>query len=214
MSEKPAPPALTRVSRKMKLRIRSKWRSEGKQVTLEDNAGALAYVIWQLALGSTRNLHVERFEYENDEERAKVIGEYLTFLVHVADRMASDNMDDDERARFVTTLAQQTARQYQSNRELVSGRADYRGPYVELLNQRGAEYAATTFTDGEPGYQMMRNLGYNIQQVMGESQTNRWVIDQVMEIDAPGAVDQLRQSMNNLFATGDVTASEHPLDNI
>jgi hypothetical protein len=34
---------------------------------------------------------------------------------------------------------------------------------------------------------------------MGESQENRWVIDQVMDVDAPELIKQLTRIVKNLF---------------
>ena len=186
----------------MALRIRSKWRPSQQQVSLEDNSTALAYIIWQLALAAAKNLHVEDFEYDDDKQRVAVITEYLCFLVHVADRLAyyQLQLDDEQRQRYIVTLAQQTARHLQRNTEDIMGPDDYHTPYINLFNERSADYATTTFSDN-PGYDMLRYLGLKIQAVMGNSQTNRWVIDQVMEIDALNAVDELRKAYNNLFTT-------------
>ena len=40
---------------------------------------------------------VEDFDYESDEQRTAVIAEYLMFLVHVADRLAFEQMDAESR---------------------------------------------------------------------------------------------------------------------
>ncbi len=48
---------------------------------------------------------------------------------------------------------------------------------------------------------MLRALGAHIQDIMGSDQTNKWVIDQVMEIDGPYLCLQLSGSLNNLFAS-------------
>jgi hypothetical protein len=45
----------------------------------------------------------------------------------------------------------------------------------------------------------MRHLGYEIQQIMGESQENRWVIDQVMDRDGVEIDREIRRSLRNLF---------------
>jgi hypothetical protein len=45
----------------------------------------------------------------------------------------------------------------------------------------------------------MRHLGYEIQQIMGESQENRWVIDQVMDKDGIEIDREIRRSIANLF---------------
>ena len=45
----------------------------------------------------------------------------------------------------------------------------------------------------------MRHLGFEIQQLMGDSQTNRWVIDQVMDQDGPEVYKQIKRVFRNLF---------------
>ncbi len=197
----------------MTLRIRSKWRKKERQRTVGDNAVALAYVIWQIALGAAKNLHAERFDYEDDRQRIAVIGEYMAFLVHVADRMAYARMaDEDTRKHFMTRLATESARQVQRNQEHVLGPGEYGDAFIVLVNERAAEYAETSFSADVPGYGMLRALGTHVQSVMGSSQTNRWVIDQVMEIDAPGALRHLRQALSNLLdtAAGESTATLDP----
>ncbi len=188
----------------MKTRIRDKWRNRNRQGSLEDNATSLAYGIWQIALAAAKNLHIEDFDYESDEQRTAVIAEYLMFLVHVADRLAFAQMDQESRARFVTTLAQHTARHYQRNVADIVGHGDYRTGYIEKLNARAAEYAETPFTDGDPGYETRRCLGEKIQQLMGMTQTNRWVIQQVIDLDSPEAVKHLKTAMDNLFGTSNI----------
>jgi hypothetical protein len=183
----------------VKLRIRSKWNDPNRVVSLDDNATALAYAIWQVALGAARNLHAEDFAYTDDTQRLGVIGEYLAFGVHVADRLAHPHMDGDDRARFITTLGREAARHLQRNTEDIAGRGEYREPFIALLNERSAEYAGLPFNDDRPGYGLLRSFGGKVQKTMGDSQTNRWVIDQVMEIDAPNAVDHIRRAIANLF---------------
>ncbi len=101
----------------MKTRIRSKWqRNKGKPASLEDNATALAYIIWQLALAVAKNLHAEDFVYDSDDQRVAVIVEYLAFLVHVSDRFANESMDNEARERFIGSLGSGVARHLQRNK--------------------------------------------------------------------------------------------------
>ena len=97
-------------------------------------------------------------------------------------------------------LADLVARHYQTNVEGVSGSGDYRTSLLDLMNTRFEEYAKGKFEDGEPGYAARRLLGNMVQDIMGNSQTNRWVIQQVVDIDAPDAASQLRQSVSRLFS--------------
>lgn len=182
----------------MKLRIRDKWQNR-QDATLEERANVLAYNIWQLALAGAKNLHAEEFDYRSDEQRVGVIREYLAFLVHIADRLAYDRLDEEERVRFLTRLARDTARQLQRNQEEIMGCGDYKSPYLDLLNHRMAAYAEGSFRDGRPGYSLLRSFGEKVQAVMGADQINRWVIDQVMEIDALDAVEKMARSLDNLL---------------
>ena len=187
----------------MNMRIRSRWRATQKPATIEDNANALANAAWRIALDFAKKLHTEHFDYEDDTQRIAVIREYLAFLVHLADRLAYRTMDQDQRSRFVTTMGRETARYLQQNQTDIMGHGDYRGPYLEMLNARMVEYAETRFVaDGTPSYSARRYLGDRIQEIMGTSQTNRWIIDQVMEIDAEEVATHLKKAMGNLLGVG------------
>ncbi len=189
----------------MKTRIISKWRRDRtKPASLEDNATALAYVIWQIALAAAKNLHEQDFAYNSDEQRIGVIREYLIFLVHACDRLAHKDMNQALRTRFVTGLAHAVARHLQRNQAEIMGPGDYGGPFLALLNERAQEYAETAFPDDRPGFGALRYLGEKILDIMGSTQVNRWVMDQVMEIDGPEAFDHLRRAMTNLFGTAEV----------
>ncbi|MFT5115939.1 MAG: hypothetical protein ACI8P9_005298 [Parasphingorhabdus sp.] len=182
------------------MRIRSKWLKGTASVT--DNANALAYIIWQIALEQTKNLHREDFIYHDDTQRMNVLKEYLFLLVHIADRLTFQFFDTNARRDFVTTLAQSTARHLQRNLEDVWGHdQDYKNDYIANLNKRIEEYSELGFTAGEPSYSMLRTLGRHIQDLMGANQTNRWIIDHVMEIDAKTAIVELKKGLDNLLGT-------------
>ncbi len=186
----------------MKRRIRSKWRGgRTKPVSLEENAVALAYVIWQIALSTTKNLHAKDFVYDSDKQRISVIAEYLVFLVHVADRFAHAEMEDAARERFINVLAHSVAKHLQRNQADIMEPGDYRGPFIALLNERVSEYSQASFTDEGPGFEMLRCLGERILTVMGSSQVNRWVKDQVMTVDAPEAVENLKMALDDLLGS-------------
>ncbi|MEE1540559.1 MAG: hypothetical protein V1243_05610, partial [Arenicellales bacterium] len=67
------------------------------------------------------------------------------------------------------------------------------------------EYGGCSFEEQQPGHQMTRALGEKIQDIMGDSQTNRWVMEQVMGIDIPKAVQNLKQGLNNLLKSSNKT---------
>lgn len=190
----------------MALRIKSRWTEKAKlkpsDELLRENAQALAFIFWRLALDKAKTLHGEDFIYDTDEQRVKVIGEYLAMMLQVADRLAYHRLEDDARGEFVTTLARRLADHMQDNATDLFGPADYRGPFIDMLNRRSAGYAECGFSlDEGASYGFLHYLGSNVQKVMGsDHHANKWVIDQVMEIDGPEVVEKVSTALADLFS--------------
>ncbi len=187
----------------MAIRIKSTWHHSGRNrpaaKSLEDSAQALAFIAWRLALEGARELHREGFEYLSDKERVGVISEFVAFQIQVADRRAFDQLEDAGRRDFINALGQRLADHIQDNLVDIAGPGNYRKPFIDMLNERLGEYAGLSFGDGEPGFDFLRYFGSRVLSVMGDSQTNRWVMDQVMTVVAPKLVESLSASMDNLF---------------
>jgi len=190
----------------MAIRIKSKWhrseRNPGADKAVEDNARALAFIIWRLSLEHAKELHRQGFEYASDRERVAVLTEFCAFQLHVCDRLAYDTLGDEERGALIVTLGRRLADLMQENLEEIAGPGNYRAPFVAALNERLAGYARSTFVDGKPAFDALRCFGDGVLRAMGgPSQTNRWVLDQVMEISAPEVHEKLVPAFDNLFAT-------------
>ncbi len=189
-------------------RIKDRWHNSTpenttRQVlnekTLDDQASALAFIQWRTALNSAINLHAEDFRYDNDQQRVGVIIEYLAFQLQITDRLSAEFIEDKEREALIVAACKKSVDQIQENLRDIAGPGAYLAPFIELLNRRFAEYSVFGYTDGRPGFEAMRFLGHNVLMLLGEDQTNRWVIDHVMEIDGPAIVDQNVKSLNRLF---------------
>ncbi len=139
----------------MALRIKSRWTERAKLKPTEqmqkENAQALAFIFWRIALEKAKNLHGERFVYDNDVQRVKVIGEYLGMLLQVADRMAYDRMDETDRREFVNFLALRLSDHMQDNAADLFGPGEYRTAFIEMLNVRAEGYAETGVFAGAGG---------------------------------------------------------------
>jgi hypothetical protein len=183
------------------LRIKSRWHDDESERSLEEIASALAFISWRIAKDRAINLHGQDYVYESDEQRFAVITEYLIFQLQIVDRLAlqSLGLPDEQRSQLVITLAKHLAGHLHDNSLDIFGPGDYVGPFIEKMNRRGAEYAEFNYTDDGPSYPFMRHLGYEIQQIMGESQENRWVIDQVMDRDGVEIDREIRRAIGNLF---------------
>lgn len=185
----------------MALRIKSRWHDDDQERSIEEIAGALAFIIWRIAKDKAINLHGQDFVYESDEQRMAVIIEYLIFQLQIVDRLARDRLglEDDARQALIIGLAKKLAGHVQDNSVDLFGPGDYVQPFVAKLNERGAEYSEFSYKDDGPSYPFMRHLGFEMQQIMGDSQENRWVIDQVMDKDGYEVDKELRRAVYNLF---------------
>ena len=185
----------------MVVRIKSHWHGDDGERSIEEIAGAIAYIVWRLAKDKAITLHGEDFVYDDDRQRMDVIIEYVIFMLNITDRLASVqfSFDDEYRTKLILEATKKLAAHVYGNSLDLFGEADHIGPFVNLLNQRGGEYAESNFTEDGPSFPFIRHFGYCVQQVMGESQENRWVIDQVMDKDGPEVVKEITRSIENLF---------------
>lgn len=186
------------------IRIKNKWhRSQRNRPTpksLEDSAGALAFIGWRIALDKAQNLNREGFRFDSDIERVGVISELVAFEIQVADRLAYEFLNDDDRALFINALGQRFADHMQDNLSELDGPRNYRDPFIALLNERLDDYAKLTFSNGEPGFDFLRYLGAKVLGVLGDDQTNRWVLDQVVAVEAPEIAEKIGASVFNLLS--------------
>lgn len=185
-------------------RIKSTWHQSDRNTPsdkdLEDRASALAFITWRIALESAKDLHRERYHYASDQQRAAVIAEFVAFLLHCSDRMLYEMVDQDERERMVNLLGHMLAGHMQDNLVDLFGPGDYRPSFITTLNERLAEYATLSFRAGEPGYDLLRYFGDRVLKILGSDQTNKWVIDQIMDQAGPDAFKHLKKNLPNVMS--------------
>lgn len=188
----------------MALRIKSSWHDSGRNDTndkgLEENAGALAFIAWRIGLDRAINLHGEDYIYRSDGQRIAIICEFLAFEMAMIDRLVFELLSYEERAVFMNALGKRLTDHVEDNARDLFGPGDYRSGFIQTLNERLEDYADFGFGDGGPAYSFNHYLGKKVQGIMGEDQTNKWSIDQVMDIDAPDIYKKTRKAVDDLFA--------------
>ena len=184
----------------MAIRIKSQWHDEDAERSAEEIGSAIAFIAWRIALDKAITLHGKNFVYHDDNQRLAVIAEYLAYETQIADRLIHDQVDNETRVGVITALVMKLADHYRDNAADLLGPGDHANDFIALFNQRSGEYAEFNFTDEGPSYPFLRHLGFEIQQVMGDDEhENRWVIDQVMDVDGPEVYKQLARAVRNLF---------------
>ncbi len=189
-------------------RIKDRWHNSTpeqdardviSEKSTDDQASALSYIIWRLALNKAINLHAEDFRYDSDQQRIGVISELLAFQIQHVDRLLFEIVEPEVRLNLLNTLSSKVAEHMQDNLTDIAGPGNYVPPFIELLNQRFETYSGFNYEKEQPGYSSFRYLGREVLEIMGNDQENRWVIDQIIEIDAPEIAEQVSKSTFRLF---------------
>lgn len=181
------------------MRIKSRWHKTGKEHSVEETASALAFIAWRIGQDTVLNMENENYQTDTLKQRLDVIFEFMAFLIHVSDRLTYESLDEDERTRFITSMAQNTLRQMRTNlndQGMTGEQVD--AEFLPTLNERMSDYAEFSFEDEEPSFNMRRYLGEKVTEKMGE-RDNKWVLQQVMDIEVPNAMENLKKGLDSLI---------------
>ena len=185
----------------MKIRVKNKWNDKGKERTPVDTGSVLSFNFWKVASANVMHMENEGFQTDTHFQRLDVIAEFTAFFVHVVDRVISEKeYSAEDRQALITAMALNLAKTMHDNRRDVSDDkdTDFRSEYIALMNERMAEYSSFNFEEGAPGFQMRRCVGEHVRDVMGEKD-NKWIPDQVMDIEIPDAMKAFKRVTRGMF---------------
>jgi len=181
----------------MAIRMHTKWNS-GSSKTIEDRAGVVGFNIWKIAKETWIRMEREGFLAGEDKQLAAVITEMIAFLVQVSDRLVYGQISEEERTRFVNALGKHLAHTMQTNMLDMFGPGDHASSFIRTLNARAADYAEFDFVNYYPSYGFLRYLGEKISEAMAATD-NKWVIEQVIEIEAPEAMKPIKKLVGEVL---------------
>lgn len=184
------------------MRIKSQWFKSDREKAPQEIAGAMAFTIWRIADNALKNTRKANFEITIGPQYFSFLTEFLVFLIQVADRIAYRQLPAEVRVVFTSTLANRVAETLAENQSRLMGNsiAAHKQHFIDKLNQRAGEYADFNYSSDGPEFAFTRYLAYCMREVMDEKDVE-WVIDQMMSIEAPEAVDMVEKTMSNLFET-------------
>lgn len=184
----------------MAARIRTRWHNKSRPKSIETIAGAMGMNIWKMASATANKMYNEGFNFKNNAQLLDLIGEFVIFLLQLSDRIAYQQLDEEQRQRFTQALASHLIGTMVENQveELKGDMGEYQQVFVEKLNHHLDGYAEFAANGGEPSYQMLRYFGTLCDGVVGGSD-NKWVIEHVMEVEAPPLIKQTREGMEKLL---------------
>jgi hypothetical protein len=184
------------------IRIKSQWFKAGKEKTPLELAGAVAFISWRISESALKNTRRADFEVAIGEQYFAFLNEFLIFLVQVADRIAYVRFTAEFRLVFTTELANRIASTLAENQSTLLGgeQAEHKAAFIERLNQRSGEYAEYEYGSDGPSFSFMRYLANCMLGVVDERDRS-WVIDQMMAVEAPNAVEMVEKAMQGLLET-------------
>lgn len=195
-----------------RLRIKSHWFKAGEPKSAEQNASAMAFIVWRVAQNMLKRMRGAHFDVAVGEPYFAFMREVLVFLISVVDRTAYSRMDAETRRVFTTALVKNCSRTLADNElELLGPRSDgasYQDSFIDLFNELAPHYAefgadpdATAADESfAPDFGFLRYLGSRLEPTL-PPKDQRWVIDQVMAIEAPEAVEIVRSAILDLMST-------------
>jgi hypothetical protein len=184
------------------MRIKSNWFKPGREHSPEELAGAVSFVVYKIADNALKNTRKARFEVAVGAQYFAFLTEFLLFLIQVADRIAYRRLSPESRVAFTSTLANRVAETHAENESRLLGGdpAECKRRFIDRLNQRAGEYAEFGYDENGPDFSFSRYLGYCMDEVMDEKDSG-WIIDQMMSIEAPDAVEMVEKTFRNLLET-------------
>ena len=182
------------------VRIKSRWSKKDKTHTPEEIGGAMAFIIWKLAMNTMLSMENAQYKTETQQDRLDIITEVLIFCIHLADRMTIERFDENERMEFMSAVASKCAKHLHDNMRDLGKEGEFKQPFIELMNERFADYAEFAFDEDEgPSFVMSRFFGDKVKKVMKSEDDQKWVGQQMIDIEVPEIMDHLKRAVPNLF---------------
>ena len=179
--------------------VKTRWRNQGAR-TLAERAGVIGANVWKISLEIFKHMEKEGFRFGSDRLVTEVLAEFIAFLVQLADRAVYGKLSEADRATLIGEVASHLAATMENNQLDLLGPGDYRKPFIDLLNARFEEYAGFEYSGGEPGYPCLRFFAAKVSDAMASSD-NKWVVEQMMDIEAPEMARLIRKLVDQTVNT-------------
>jgi len=184
-------------------RTKSRFFNKDKARDPATLASVAAFTAWRLGLATIKQMRSAQFEIEASPQYFEVLGEYLVFLVQVADRLALARLSLPERRVFTVSMVRRLAELLAENQSRLLGddHEGIRSRFIEHFNDRADDYAQLDYGEGVgQDYAFMRCCSTALLAAVAP-QDRAWIADQVMTFEAPAAATTLRKVLDNLVGT-------------
>lgn len=183
----------------MRIRIKTQWSKQEREVSLEDSVGVLAFNAWKIGMQALLEIENENFQIDTQVQRMDVIEEVVIGMIHMLDRMVYETLDDNDRTALITLYAKKMSDHVQENARDFKGKGDHRTPFIKKLNERMNDFSETTWKQDEnlPGFTMGRVFGNNIAEALGPKD-RQWALDYIQQILLPDLLTTYKRTIASI----------------
>lgn len=183
----------------MRIRIKTKWSKQEREVSVEDSVSVLAFNAWKIGMQVLLEIENENFQVDTQMQRIDIIEEVMAFMIHTLDRMVYETIDDEDRAVLISMFAKKIADHVQDNARDFGGPADYRTPFIEKVNQRMEDYADCKWNSDShtAGFSMARVFGSYTANALG-SRDQKWALDYLQQVLMPDFMNTYKKTIRSI----------------
>lgn len=184
------------------IRIKTTWFRKDAGRAEDETASVLALTFWKLASKAVDDISKADYDIVNPGRGFGIIAEMGAFILHITDRMLSDRVDEERRTALIGAAGVKLGEFMATNiHDLLNDdtdKRDYQGEFLDFLNRRTEDYETFDFPPDEPNYAIKRYLA-NVMRERMEAHDQTWIIDQVIEFQAPEAIENVAKLINGFF---------------
>ncbi|MEZ5653898.1 MAG: hypothetical protein R3E87_25470 [Burkholderiaceae bacterium] len=187
------------------LRLKTFWFKTEQNRDPDQIATAAAAVLWRTANHRIQNLRKGKFSIEAGPDYANVLVEVLGLMVVVADRIAYRNDNGPWREAFTGALARRVGQLLQDSLDDLIGpdpdpaRGGWGRRFIDRVNLRADEYACHPYDEGGASFGFLRHFGDCLQDMLPDSDDQRWAVDQAMTVEGPEIIEIMESTMRGLL---------------
>lgn len=184
------------------IRIKTTWFRKDAGRAEDETASVLALTFWKMASKAVDDISKADYDIVNPGRGFGIIAEMGAFILHITDRMLSDRVDEERRTALIGAAGVKLGEFMATNiHDLLNDdtdKRDYQGEFLDFLNRRTEDYETFDFPPDEPNYAIKRYLA-NVMRERMEAHDQTWIIDQVIEFQAPEAIENVAKLINGFF---------------
>ncbi len=186
----------------MAIRIKTTWFRKGTGRAPDESASVLALNVWKVANKAVDDISKADFDIVDLGRGFGIIAEMCAYMIHLADRLLYGRVDEARRAQLIESagvrLADYVAENIRDLTQVPADPRDYQGEFLDFLNRRAEDYATFDFPPEEPNFAVKRYLANMVRERMA-SHDQPWIVDQVIEFQAPEAFQMVKKVVDGLY---------------